>query len=425
MEDNLKRLNKFIGETGFCSRREADKLIEEGRVTLNGEIPLMGTKVTPDDEVRIDGKLIREKNEKPVYLAFNKPPGIECTTNLEVDGNIVDYINYPKRIFPIGRLDKASEGLIFMTNDGDIVNKILRARNNHEKEYVVTVKQPISDRFIFRMGNGIPILDTVTNKCKVEQISKFVFKIILTQGLNRQIRRMCEYLGYDVVALKRIRIINISLDVPLGRHRDLTDAEIVELNQLIEPSTKTEEGSYVKPVSPRAPMCQRPDRNSSSERPSDSRPSFLRRSESTDSGDSRDYRNSRDDRGSRDRRESREGGNRESNRGTFQPRDNRTSRDSGDSKYNDRANFRPRDNRDSGEKDRGTFQPRNNRDSRDDDRGNFQSRDSRDSRESREPLDDNRSNSQQRESQTPSGNQSRKAEYIKKDDPRYKNKGEY
>lgn len=425
MEDNLKRLNKFIGETGFCSRREADKLIEEGRVTLNGEIPLMGTKVTPDDEVRIDGKLIREKNEKPVYLAFNKPPGIECTTNLEVDGNIVDYINYPKRIFPIGRLDKASEGLIFMTNDGDIVNKILRARNNHEKEYVVTVKQPISDRFIFRMGNGIPILDTVTNKCKVEQISKFVFKIILTQGLNRQIRRMCEYLGYDVVALKRIRIINISLDVPLGRHRDLTDAEIVELNQLIEPSTKTEEGSYVKPVSPRAPMRQRPDRNPSSERPSDSRPSFLRHSESTDSGDSRDYRNSRDDRGSRDRRESREGGNRESNRGTFQPRDNRTSRDSGDSKYNDRANFRPRDNRDSGEKDRGTFQPRNNRDSRDDDRGNFQSRDSRDSRESREPLDDNRSNSQQRESQTPSGNQSRKAEYIKKDDPRYKNKGEY
>ena len=246
MEENLKRLNKFIGETGYCSRREADKLIEEGRVTINGIVPEMGTKVTPDDEVRIDGKLIREKNEKPVYLAFNKPVGIECTTNLEVRNNIVDYINYPKRIFPIGRLDKASEGLIFMTNDGDIVNKILRARNNHEKEYTVTVNKPITDRFIERMGNGVPILDTVTRKCKVEQISKYNFKIILTQGLNRQIRRMCEYLGYEVTALKRIRIINISLDTPVGRYRDLTDAEIKELNQLIEPSSKTEEASLPK-----------------------------------------------------------------------------------------------------------------------------------------------------------------------------------
>ncbi len=243
MEENLKRLNKFIGETGFCSRREADKLIEDGRVTINGNVPELGTKVGPDDEVRIDGKLIREKNEKMVYLAFNKPVGIECTTNLEVNGNIVDYINYPKRIFPIGRLDKASEGLIFMTNDGDIVNKILRARNNHEKEYTVTVDRPITDRFIEKMGNGIRILDTVTKKCKVEQISKFIFKIILTQGLNRQIRRMCEYLGYEVVALKRIRIINISLDLPVGRYRDLTEEEITELNQLIEPSSKTEEAS--------------------------------------------------------------------------------------------------------------------------------------------------------------------------------------
>ena len=246
MEDNLKRLNKFIGETGFCSRREADKLIEDGRVTINGTVPELGTKVGPDDEVRIDGKLIREKNEKMVYLAFNKPVGIECTTNLEVQGNIVDFINYPKRIFPIGRLDKASEGLIFMTNDGDIVNKILRARNNHEKEYTVTVDRPITDRFIERMSNGVPILDTVTRKCKVEQISKYNFKIILTQGLNRQIRRMCEYLGYEVTALKRIRIINISLDLPVGRYRDLTDAEIKELNQLIEPSSKTEDASFVK-----------------------------------------------------------------------------------------------------------------------------------------------------------------------------------
>lgn len=246
MEENLKRLNKFIGETGFCSRREADKYIEEGRVTINGIVPELGTKVSPTDEVRIDGKLIRENNRKPVYLAFNKPVGIECTTNQDVHDNIVDYINYPERIFPIGRLDKASEGLIFMTNDGDIVNKILRARNNHEKEYTVTVNRPITDRFIDKMANGVPILDTVTRKCKVEQISKYTFKIILTQGLNRQIRRMCEYLGYDVTALKRIRIINISLDLPVGRYRDLTDAEIKELNQLIEPSSKTEEASLPK-----------------------------------------------------------------------------------------------------------------------------------------------------------------------------------
>ncbi len=243
MEEQLKRVNKFIGETGFCSRREADKLIEDGRVTVNGVVPEMGTKVSDRDEVRIDGKLIREKTGKFVYLAFNKPTGIECTTNQDVPENIVDYINYPQRIFPIGRLDKASEGLIFMTNDGDIVNKILRARNNHEKEYTVTVNKPITDRFIERMGNGVPILDTITKKCKVEQLSRTTFKIILTQGLNRQIRRMCEYFAYEVVALKRIRIINISLDVPVGRYRELTSAEIAELNQLIEPSTKTEEAS--------------------------------------------------------------------------------------------------------------------------------------------------------------------------------------
>lgn len=246
MEDELKRLNKFIAETGYCSRREADKLIEEGRVTINGVLPELGTKVSPDDEVRINGKLIREKTGRHTYLAFNKPVGIECTTNQDVKNNIVDYINYPKRIFPIGRLDKASEGLIFMTDDGDIVNKILRARNNHEKEYVVTVNKPITDRFIQRMGNGVPILDTVTRKCKVEQISKYVFRIVLTQGLNRQIRRMCEYLGYEVTALKRIRIINISLDVAVGRYRELTSAEIKELNKLIEPSSKTEEASLPK-----------------------------------------------------------------------------------------------------------------------------------------------------------------------------------
>ena len=243
MEENTTRINKFLSETGYCSRREADRLIEQGRVTINGKIPEMGTKVSSGDEVRVNGELVQQKNEKPIYLAFYKPVGIECTTNLGVRDNIVDYINYPERIFPIGRLDKASEGLIFMTNDGDIVNKILRARNNHEKEYIVTVNKPITDRFIDRMANGIPILETITKKCKVEQISKYVFRIILTQGLNRQIRRMCEYLDYEVTALKRTRIINISLDVAEGKYRNLTDAEVTELNKLIAPSSKTEEAS--------------------------------------------------------------------------------------------------------------------------------------------------------------------------------------
>ena len=253
MEDNRTRINKFLSESGFCSRREADKLLEDGRITINGVVPEMGTKVSSDDEVSVDGKLIREKTEKPIYLAFYKPVGIECTTNQNVRDNIVDYINYSQRIFPIGRLDKASEGLIFMTNDGDIVNKILRARNNHEKEYIVTVNRPITDKFIERMGNGIPILETVTRKCKVEQISQYVFRIILTQGLNRQIRRMCEYLDYEVVALKRIRIINISLDIHVGRYRNLTDEEVQQLNKLIAPSSKTEEASLPKinPIEPK------------------------------------------------------------------------------------------------------------------------------------------------------------------------------
>jgi 23S rRNA pseudouridine2604 synthase len=246
MEENATRINKFLSESGYCSRREADKLIDQGRVTINGVVPEMGTKITSKDKVCVDGKLINENTEKRIYLAFNKPVGIECTTNQSVRDNIVDYINYPERIFPIGRLDKASEGLIFMTNDGNIVNKILRARNNHEKEYIVTVNKTITERFIQRMANGIPILDTLTRKCKVEQISKTVFRIILTQGLNRQIRRMCEFLDYEVVALKRTRIITISLDVPVGKYRDLTDLEITQLNELIEPSSKTEEASLPK-----------------------------------------------------------------------------------------------------------------------------------------------------------------------------------
>ncbi len=234
------RINKYLSEVGYCSRRAADKLIEAGRVTINGMVPEMGTKVGQMDEVRVDGKLISEPKDKPVYLAFNKPAGIVCTTDTRVEkNNIIDYIDYPKRIFPIGRLDKPSEGLIFLTNDGDIVNKILRARNNHEKEYLVTVNKPITKEFIRKMGSGIPILDTVTRQCEVEQIDSHQFRIILTQGLNRQIRRMCEYLNYEVTKLKRIRIMNISLDVPVGKWRYLTTKELKGINQLLSDSSKT------------------------------------------------------------------------------------------------------------------------------------------------------------------------------------------
>jgi len=235
-----KRINKYIAETGFCSRREADKLIQENRVTINGKIPEVGTKIEPNDIVCIDGKQISDKKTKNIYLAFHKPIGIECTTNQKVKSNIIDYINYPKRIFPIGRLDKDSQGLILMTDDGDIVNKILRSRNNHSKEYIVTVNKPITERFIKQMANGIPILETITKKCEVQQISKYVFSIVLTQGLNRQIRRMCEYLDYRVTELKRIRVLNISLDIPVGKHRELTQREIDQLNDIVSKSIKTE-----------------------------------------------------------------------------------------------------------------------------------------------------------------------------------------
>lgn len=243
-ESTLTRINKYLSEVGYCSRRAADKLINEGRVTINGVLPEMGTKITSADEVRVDGELISESKNKPVYLAFNKPVGIVCTTDTGVEkDNIIDYINYPKRIFPIGRLDKPSEGLIFLTNDGDIVNKILRARNNHEKEYLVTVNKPITNNFIQKMRNGVPVLDTITRKCKVEQIGKNKFKIILTQGLNRQIRRMCEFLDYRVVKLKRTRIMNVVLDRPVGKWRNLTDGEIKEINRLVSLSTKTHNSS--------------------------------------------------------------------------------------------------------------------------------------------------------------------------------------
>lgn len=247
-ETKLTRINKFLSEVGFCSRRAADKLIEQRRVTINGAIPEMGTKIAPKDEVRVDGKLINTKEkEKPnVYIAFNKPIGIVCTTDTKREkNNIIDYINYPERIFPIGRLDKPSEGLILLTSDGDIVNKILRARNNHEKEYIVNVNKPIKPDFTKKMSNGIPILDTITRKCFVEQTGEKEFRIILTQGLNRQIRRMCEYLGYEVTKLKRIRIMNIPLDVPIGKWRYITEKELQEINQLIDFSSKTEEASLL------------------------------------------------------------------------------------------------------------------------------------------------------------------------------------
>ncbi len=233
------RINKYLSEAGYCSRRKADKLIDEGRVTINGKVPEMGTKVKPGDSVEVDGKSISNENTEYVYLALNKPVGIVCTTDTRVEkNNIVEFVNYPERIFPIGRLDKPSEGLILMTNDGDIVNKILRARNNHEKEYIVTVDKKITQDFIDKMSNGVPILDTITRKCRVEQLNKDTFKIVLTQGLNRQIRRMCEYLGYEVIKLKRTRIMNITLDTPIGEWRYLTPKELEELKTLIQDSRK-------------------------------------------------------------------------------------------------------------------------------------------------------------------------------------------
>lgn len=248
MSETSKRLNKYLSEVGYCSRREADRLIEAGRVTINDVVPEMGTKVTENDVVKVDGEPVASRKSSFIYLAFNKPVGIVCTTDTRVEkDNIIDFINYPKRIFPIGRLDKPSEGLILLTDDGDIVNKILRASNNHKKEYIVTVDKPISQTFVERMSNGVPILDTVTKKCVVKKINKTTFKIILTQGLNRQIRRMCEYLGYEVLTLKRVRIMNIKLDTPVGKYRELTPDELNTLNQLISTSKKTYDPQHSGP----------------------------------------------------------------------------------------------------------------------------------------------------------------------------------
>ena len=235
------RINKYLSAVGYCSRRVADRLIAEGKVTINGKVTEMGTKVEEGNKVEVEGiRLEKLTKQKKIYLAFNKPVGIVCTTDIRIEpDNIIDFIKYPTRIFPIGRLDKPSEGLIFLTNDGDIVNKILRSRNNHEKEYIVSVNRPINKDFIRRMSNGVKILDTITKHCVVKKLGPKKFKIILTQGLNRQIRRMCESLGYKVKSLKRVRIMNIKLDVPEGKYREFTKEELLELNGLLEKSQKT------------------------------------------------------------------------------------------------------------------------------------------------------------------------------------------
>jgi 23S rRNA pseudouridine2604 synthase len=247
MDNDQTSLNKYISSSGFCSRREADKLIEQARVTINGELVLQGAKVNAGDRVEIDGEPIKTSRKRPIYIAFNKPQGITSTTDTNDKTNIISFINHPKRIFPVGRLDKDSDGLIFLTNDGDIVNKILRASNNHEKEYIVTVDKAISPDFVKLMSNGIPILGTVTKKCHVRQEGGRRFRISLTQGLNRQIRRMCEYLGYRVVTLTRIRIMNVQLgNLAVGKWRYLTLPEIDKLNSMVAESSKTEEKSKPK-----------------------------------------------------------------------------------------------------------------------------------------------------------------------------------
>jgi len=241
------RINKAISDSGYCSRRKADTLIEEGKVTINGKEVTLGDRAMPGDDIRVNGEPITE-NENLVYIALNKPVGITCTTDRRIEGNVVDFINHKERVFHVGRLDKPSEGLLLMTNDGDIVNKILRAGNSHEKEYIVKVDRPITPEFIKRMGHGVPILETVTKNCEVEQLSRYVFKIILVQGLNRQIRRMCEYLGYDVASLKRTRIMNIDLGkLPVGEWRDLTKKELDGLKEAVS-------------ISQNAPQAERNER---------------------------------------------------------------------------------------------------------------------------------------------------------------------
>jgi 23S rRNA pseudouridine2604 synthase len=241
-----KSLNKYISETGICSRREADKLIEQKRVSLNGRIAQKGNRVQPGDVVKLDGKPIKHK-KKTVYLALNKPRGITSTTDRKDKSNIIDFLHFPERIFPIGRLDKDSDGLIFLTNDGDIVNKILRAGNNHDKEYIVTVDKPVTPEFVRKMRSGVHILETVTQPCDVRQEGENTFRIILKQGLNRQIRRMAEALGYEVKTLTRVRIMHISLGkLAVGKWRFFTEKEIQTMLHLVAESSKTKEASELK-----------------------------------------------------------------------------------------------------------------------------------------------------------------------------------
>ncbi len=242
ISDTGKRLNKFISDTGYCSRREADKLISDGKVRVNGAVPELGTKILPHDAVSVNGKVInavaKDKSDR-IYIAYHKPVGITCTTERHIQGNIIDAIKHPKRIFPIGRLDKPSEGLILLTSDGDIVNKILRAENAHDKLYRVTVDKPITGHFVEKMSRGVPILNTVTKPCTVTQVSKFSFDIVLTQGLNRQIRRMCEYCGYDVKRLVRTRIMHLTLKgLKPGQWRDLSAPELATLQLSVSDSVK-------------------------------------------------------------------------------------------------------------------------------------------------------------------------------------------
>ena len=246
------RLNKYLSESGACSRREADEFITEGRVTINGVPAGLGTQVGDGDEVKLDGDVVgaARKKTRPVYIALNKPVGITCTTERSVAGNIVDFVDHPERVFPIGRLDKDSEGLILLTNDGDIVNEVLRAEHHHEKEYVVAVDRAITPEFLDGMANGVRLSDATTKRCKVGKVGAKVFSIILTQGLNRQIRRMCEAFGYTVEALQRVRIMHVRLgQLPLGRWRNLTEQEVAALL----PKTKPAPRPQPQPQQPRRP----------------------------------------------------------------------------------------------------------------------------------------------------------------------------
>lgn len=234
MEQESIRINKFLSEAGICSRRGADRMVEDGRVTINGVVAQLGDRIQPEQKVCVDGKTVSREDER-ILLAYHKPKGIVCTSAKKEKNNIIDYLNYPKRIYPIGRLDKDSEGLLLLTNDGELANEIMKARNYHEKEYEVTVSRPVTETFLRGMAGGVPILDTMTRKCQVEQTGKRSFRIVLTQGLNRQIRRMCEYFGYRVTKLVRVRIMNIYLgDLPVGKYRELTEKEWAELSAALK-----------------------------------------------------------------------------------------------------------------------------------------------------------------------------------------------